>query len=124
VYVLRTFETNVLRTYSALCKLRHRELLDAAHILPDLHPEGLPVIRNGLALCKLHHAAFDSFLLTVTPDYFIRIRQDILDEEDGPVLQYALKELEQSRILLPRNPENWPNREALEWRYTKFQRIS
>jgi hypothetical protein len=35
------------------------ELLDAAHILPDGHPKGEPVVPNGLALCKLHHAAFD-----------------------------------------------------------------
>lgn len=36
---------------------RHRELLDAAHILPDNHPHGEPVVPNGLAPCTLHHAA-------------------------------------------------------------------
>ena len=40
----------------ALCRLRHQELLDAAHITPDGDAEGEPVISNGVALCKLHHA--------------------------------------------------------------------
>ncbi len=82
------------------------------------------MVRNGLALCKLHHAAFDSYLLTITPDYLVSIRKDILKEEDGPVLQHALKGLENTGILLPQRPEDWPNQEALEWRYAKFQNMS
>jgi putative restriction endonuclease len=120
----RSFRERVLQAYHtqcSLCHLRHRELLDAAHIIPDPDPMGWPVVRNGLALCKLHHAAFDSYLLTITPDYLVHIREDILKEDDGPVLQHALKGLEHSHILLPHNPKDWPNREALEWRYNKFQ---
>lgn len=122
----RTFRERVLEAYRsqcALCCLRHRELLDAAHILPDPHPQGQPVVRNGLALCKLHHAAFDSYLLTVSPDFIVHIRKDILEEEDGPVLQHALKGLEHSKIFLPKNRNNWPDREALEWRYSRFQEM-
>ena len=122
----QSFRERVLQAYRsqcALCRLRHRELLDAAHILPDQHPQGQPVVRNGLALCKLHHAAFDSYLLTVTPDYIVHIREDILEEEDGPVLQHALKGLERSKIFLPRDTNDWPDREALEWRNAKFQEM-
>lgn len=39
------FRARVLRAYAeicAMCGLRHPELLDAAHILPDGHPLGLP----------------------------------------------------------------------------------
>jgi hypothetical protein len=42
------FRERVLRAYQercALCSLRHQELLDAAHITPDSHPEGEPVGR-------------------------------------------------------------------------------
>jgi putative restriction endonuclease len=56
----RTFRERVLDAYRsqcAFCRLRHRELLDAAHIVPDYLPEGRPTVNNGLALCKLHHAA-------------------------------------------------------------------
>jgi putative restriction endonuclease len=55
-----SFRQRVLRAYRtacAVCSLRHEELLDAAHILPDGHPRGLPIVPNGLTLCKLHHAA-------------------------------------------------------------------
>src|SRR6266511_1601323 len=55
------FRVRVLQAYKercAVCRLRHVELLDAAHILPDGHPKGLPVVPNGLALCKIHHAAY------------------------------------------------------------------
>ena len=43
-------------------RLRHDELPEAAHILPDGHPLGEPVIPNGLALGTLHHAAFDAYI--------------------------------------------------------------
>jgi putative restriction endonuclease len=46
------FRPRVLRAYEsscALCRLRHPPLLGAAHILPDHHPHGDPVVPNGLA---------------------------------------------------------------------------
>ena len=58
----QAFRERVLLAYReacSICRLRHRELLDAAHILPDRHPLGEPLVSNGLALCTLHHAAFD-----------------------------------------------------------------
>ena len=60
-----------------VCRLRHWELLDAAHILPDKHPLGEPVVPNGLALCKLHHAAFDADILGVRPDLRIERRDQV-----------------------------------------------
>ena len=60
------FRQQVLTAYASsctVCRLRHRELLDAAHILSDRHERGEPVVPNGLALCKIHHAAFDSNIL-------------------------------------------------------------
>lgn len=120
----RAFREKVLDAYRsqcALCRLRHRELLDAAHILPDNLPDSQPVVSNGLSLCKLHHAAFDSFMLGITPDYVIHIRKDILDEEDGPMLQHGLKGLHNTRIMLPKREEQWPNVDALDYRYHKFQ---
>ncbi len=80
------FRERVLAAYRricAICRLRHSELLEAAHILPDGHSRGLPIVPNGLALCSLHHAAFDAHILGVTPDYEVRVRTDVLREEDG-----------------------------------------
>lgn len=120
----RGFRERVLAAYRsqcALCRLRHRELLDAAHIIPDTAPEGEPAITNGIALCKLHHAAFDSFILGVSPDYVVHVREDVLNEHDGPVLQHALKELHGARLVLPSSRAQWPSREALEWRWERFR---
>ncbi|MGO8871262.1 MAG: HNH endonuclease, partial [Acidimicrobiales bacterium] len=36
------------RSSCAICRLKHTELLDAAHILPDGHPRGEPIVPNGL----------------------------------------------------------------------------
>lgn len=120
----RAFRERVLDAYRSqctLCRLRHRELLDAAHILPDNLPDSQPVVSNGLSLCKLHHAAFDSFMLGITPDYVVQIRKDILEEEDGPVLQYGLKALHNIKLTLPQREEQWPSPNALDYRYQKFR---
>ena len=108
------------RSQCAMCRLRHEELLDAAHIVPD-RDEGEPKVSNGLALCKLHHAAFDSLLVSVTPDYGIRIRGSILEEEDGPVLEHGLKGLHGLVIQLPRRTKQWPDRDGLARHLANFQ---
>ncbi len=95
------FRARVLRAYReccAVCRLGHAELLEAAHILPDRHPRGHPVVPKGLALCKIHHAAFDRNLLGIRPDLVVEIRDDILQEEDGPMLRHGLQELHGSGL--------------------------
>ncbi len=120
----RTFRERVLAAYRqqcSLCRLRHSELLDAAHIIPDSDSAGEPVVSNGLSLCKLHHAAYDNNLLGITPDYDIKIRQDILEEDDGPVLKHGLQGLHNVKIVLPRSEVLKPDRELLERRYQQFK---
>jgi putative restriction endonuclease len=117
------FRARVLQAYRtrcALCRLRHQELLDAAHITEDALPEGDPVVSNGLALCKLHHAAFDRHFLTVRSDYRIEVRQAILEETDGPMLLHGLKAMHNQPILLPHSEALRPDRERLEKRYEAF----
>lgn len=121
------FRERVIRAYQercALCSLHHQELLDAAHITPDRDPEGEPVVSNGVALCKLHHAAFDRLFFAIRPDYLIEVRQSILDEHDGPMLVVGLQQIHERRILLPRRPSDRPDPERLERRYAEFLRAS
>jgi putative restriction endonuclease len=121
----RSFREKVLDAYKSqcsFCRLKHRELLDAAHIIPDTMPESKSTIDNGISLCKLHHAAYDSFILGVTPDYIIQVRADVLEEEDGPVLQHGLKGLHKAKLVLPSSRSQWPSRDALQWRYERFAR--
>ena len=123
----RIFREKVLDAYKsqcAFCRLKHRELLDAAHIIPDNLQESRSTIDNGISLCKLHHSAYNSFILGVTPDYIIQVREDILEEEDGPVLQHGLKGLNNSRLILPTSRTQWPSKDALAWRYDRFARMT
>ncbi len=121
------FRERVIRAYQrhcAVCRLRHTELLDAAHILPDGHPRGEPIVPNGLALCKLHHAAFDSHILGVRPDLLIEIRDDILREKDGPMLTHGLQGFQGARIIVPRAAEDRPSSALLTERYEMFKKAS
>jgi len=122
----QAFREKVLYAYKtqcALCRLKHRELLDAAHIIPDGEPNSKPTVDNGLALCKLHHAAFDKYFIGITPEYKIEVRKDILKEEDGPMLQHGLKGLHNSKLFLPKHKIDLPNKDFLDFRYQKFKNI-
>ena len=118
------FRERVLQAYiyqCTFCNLRHSELLDAAHIIPDSEPEGDPVVSNGLSLCRLHHAAFDRYLLGVRPDNVIEVRPDVLEESDGPTLRYAIQGLHGQSLSLPRRTEEHPSTHRLERRYVRYQ---
>jgi putative restriction endonuclease len=120
-----TFRQRVLRAYQercAICRLKHAELLDAAHILPDGHPRGEPIVPNGLALCRLHHGAFDANILGVRPDLVIEIRADIMEEVDGPMLRHGLQEIAGQRLLVPRSARERPRDDLLEERYELFRK--
>ena len=120
----RAFRERVLEAYRrqcAFCKLRHEELLDAAHIIPDTALEGEPIVRNGLSLCALHHAAFDRLFIGVRPDYVIEVRADLRRERDGPTLVHAIQALHGKRIVLPRSALLQPDPERLRMRYELFR---
>jgi putative restriction endonuclease len=123
----KSFSVRVIAAYRercAICRLRHAELLDAAHILPDTHPRGRPVVPNGLALCKLHHAAFDAHVIGVTPDLKVEVRVDVLEEEDGPMLQHGLQGFHRAALWLPRAVGLRPDREYVAERYEMFRNAS
>jgi putative restriction endonuclease len=122
-----TFRQRVLRAYRdrcAICRLKHAELLDAAHILPDSDPRGEPIVPNGLALCRLHHAAFDRYVIGIRPDLVIEVRRDVLEEHDGPMLRYGLQEIAGQRLHVPRPISQQPREEFLDERYAVFKRTA
>jgi putative restriction endonuclease len=119
------FRERVLDAYErhcAVCHLRRDQFLEAAHILPDKHPSGEPVISNGLALCKLHHAAFDSHIVGIRPDCSIEVREDVLREKDGPMLIHGLQGFHNQPLHVPSRLSWRPNPEFLEERYALFRR--
>lgn len=119
----RPFRAAVLRAYRtscAVCSFRHGDLLDAAHIQED-GAGGRPVVTNGLALCKMHHAAYDRLILGITPAYEVRINADVLREVDGPMLRHGIQEFHGKQLLvLPDRRTERPDRLLLEERFQAF----
>lgn len=122
------FRNQVLTAYEdmcAVCSLRHRQLLDAAHIVSDSDQRGIASVVNGLAMCKIHHAAFDSYFLGVRPDLTIEIRKDLLGEVDGPMLRHGLQELHGTELRkIPEKKAAHPSVELLEIKYDMFRKAT
>lgn len=119
-----SFRQRVIHAYQrmcAVCRLRHEELLDAAHILPDAHPAGEPIVSNGLSLCKLHHSAFDQNIIGIRPDLVIEVNGRVLEEVDGPMLVHGLQGFHDAALIVPRRQEWRPRAEFLEERYETFR---
>lgn len=119
------FRSTVLAAYEnrcSVCNLAHPPLLDAAHIVDDADEKGVPSVVNGLAMCKIHHAAFDKFFLGVRPDYTVEIRHDLLEEIDGPMLRHGLQELHGKNLMtVPRHKRDRPQDNLLEYKYDQFK---
>lgn len=118
----RRFRNRVLPAYRyscSVCRLRESRLLDAAHIVADIAPEGTPVISNGLSLCSIHHRAFDQNLVGIGEDYRVHVSERLLEDEDGPMLD-VLKTAQGAEILVPRRKEWRPNPLLLAKRFADF----
>jgi len=81
-------------------------VVEAAHILPfsEFHNDDP---RNGLALCKNHHWAFDQGAITVGSDYTVKVSRQ-LATAGGFVPRHA-------RLMLPADANCFPAAEALAW---------
>lgn len=67
------FRKRVLGAYTQRCAICgvQLKLIDAAHIVPVYHQRSTDETCNGLALCALHHRAYDQALVTVDESYAI-----------------------------------------------------
>lgn len=121
------FRSAVIYAYErrcAVCRLPFAELLDAAHIKGDAD-DGAARVSNGLALCKIHHGAFDTNIIGISPDYVVHVRESVLETFDGPTLQHAIKAMNGERLRqLPRSRAEQPDRDLLAERFETFTRAS
>ena len=78
----RTFRDRVLRAYQHRCSVCRLQLkiVQAAHIVPVNVPGSTDLTSNGLALCPSDHAAYDSGLLGVFPNYHIVVNLTRLED--------------------------------------------
>jgi putative restriction endonuclease len=117
------FRGRVMLAYGqkcSVCTLKHGRLIDAAHIIGDDKPHGIPVVENGLAMCKIHHAAYDANLLGISPDYSVRIKADLMDEIDGPMLLHGLQEMDGRDLTVPKRRTDQPSKDRLAERFDEF----
>ncbi len=114
-----SFRSRVLTAYNhrcATCALQ-LNLVEAAHIIPVYNPDSTDLTSNGLALCALHHRAYDGGLLAVNEHFKILENPDLIHqlESSGRVegLDFFKDNLRQD-ILLPEKVSNHPKPEYLK----------
>jgi len=61
-------------------------------------------------------------MLGVRPDCVIELRQDLLDETDGPMLRHGLQGFHLKPLVVPTLDRLRPRREFLEERYALFKK--
>jgi len=118
------FRFRVLAAYRhrcTICALRERTLLEAAHIVDDVDDAGLAVVRNGLALCAIHHLAYDRYVLGIDPDGVVHIASRLLKEHDGPMLREGLQGFHGRTITMPARIADRPDPERLDFRFSRFR---
>lgn len=114
-----SFRARLLDAYGRRCAVsgeRTEPILDAAHIQPYLGPPSNH-LQNGLVLTKEFHTLFDLGLVTVTPDYDVRVSPAIRDQWSNGrrFYEYDGRRLE----VVPAEPHARPSPAALEWHGAK-----
>jgi hypothetical protein len=135
--VLRTrgFRQAVIEAYDFKCAFCGMKIcspdtlsweVEAAHIVPH-SSMGKDDVLNGIALCHLHHWAFDAGWFTLQDDYMIKVSQkaNSLPSNYGRIGEYEFIRTfssNTSEILYPKNKEIYPHQKSIQWhRENKFQ---
>ena len=93
--------------------------LDAAHIIPVTSRGTSSDIRNGMLLCRNHHALFDRYAWTVDEECRVLIADD--KSFRSSATSNHILEWEGERLPnLPEKPALWPGQEAIKFRLDEF----
>ncbi len=100
----------------ALCGIRivtpeGQTAVDAAHIVPWSVSRN-DDIRNGMALCKLCHWAFDQGMMSVSTAYTVVLSRNLSADNNAAGL---LGVLTGRRLVGPQTTELWPHPDNLTW---------
>ena len=116
------FRKSVLVGYNSTCcisGLQNERLLIASHIVPwseDTHNRLNP--QNGLCLSALHDRAYDQGLITVLPDYTVRVSSKLKSKSADPFLQDSLLRFDHAPIRMPSRLA--PSPDFLTWHAAHF----
>ena len=124
----RGFRQAIIEVYDYCCSVCGLKInspdfvgweVEAAHIVPHRY-YGKDDIWNGLALCHLHHWAFDVGWFTLREDFTVEVSQKIHDLPanqgcigDYEILKGSLKS--DSTIILPKRATIYPHVNAIIW---------
>ncbi len=99
------FRSAILASYNNTCcitGLSQSELLIASHIKPWSEDEKNRLNpRNGIAINALHDKAFENGLITITPEYKIKISDVILRQKRTESIETYFLQYENKDIVLP-----------------------
>lgn len=112
-----TFRLRLMRAYDGQCAItgeHTRPVLDAAHIQPYLSPESNHV-QNGLLVTKEFHALFDCGYVGITPDYEVRVSEQLRIEWQNGRRYYPYHGARLAH--LPADPALRPSPDALAWHF-------
>lgn len=113
-----SFRKRILTAYGfhcAVCGVQLK-LVEAAHIIPVNHDNGTDETRNGLALCALHHKAYDQALIAIVEDYSVQINRSRVVELQAQKLSDGLVKFSQDLrpiIILPPSISDRPHVEYI-----------
>ena len=112
------FRAKVLSAYDrtcAMCGLQLR-LVEASHILPVAAPQSPDSTTNGVALCVLHHKAYDRNLVSFDDSYRIEVSEKRVNELTRDNFISGLIEFRANLkpvISLPADQRDYPNPELI-----------
>lgn len=99
------FRSSILASYNGTCcitGIQQNELLVAGHIKPWSKDEKNRMNpRNGIAINPLHDKAFENGLITITPEYKIKISNSLRKGKKSEVLENYFFQYENKSIFLP-----------------------
>ena len=75
---------------------------------------------NGIALCAIHHLAYDRNLLGTDPEGVVHIARRLLSEIDGPMQRSGLQGFHGAQIVQPRRHDERPDPARLSTRFDEF----
>jgi putative restriction endonuclease len=118
------FRQTILSAYNNCCcitGINIKALLIASHIIPWSEDEKLRLNpHNGLCLNVIHDKAYDKYLISITPDYEIKISKKFHSAKINNAIKDIFVKFHNQKIILP---ERFiPNRDYLDKHYQKFLR--
>lgn len=107
------FRARVLGAYQHQCAVCgvQLKLVDAAHIVPVASDLSTDETMNGIALCKLHHFAYDRNLISFDVDYSIEVSSTEESRLAAANLAGGIKTFRQglrTAIILPTDKRDYP----------------